>query len=303
MKVLVAGGTGFVGKYVVEALEKSTHSYTLLTRKKVSKPHVVVDFFDEESLKKAFEQEKPDVLINLIGILVEEPSKGITFENIHYLIPKNLYTVAKEYGIKHIIHMSALGVSEEAPSMYHHTKLLAEKFLMSLGIDYTIIRPSLIIGPEQRLFKDLDFFGKYFHIMAHPGILSYYFAPVDVRDVAFVFVKAIDDPNLKNKIIELCGKKPVSFDKLLKDSFKLLGRHAFIIRLPKSLMYISGALAEKILEPPPFSKDQILMMYKNNVCQGQDPWPLIGKGQIPYEESLKWAIENYKSNLKHSLKS
>jgi hypothetical protein len=44
-------------------------------------------------------------------------------------------------------------------------------------------------------------------------------------------------------------------------------------------------------------------MYKNNVCQGQDPWPLIGKGPIPYEESLKWAIENYKSHLKHGLKS
>ena len=124
MKVLVAGGTGFVGKYVVEALEKSPHSYTLLTRKKVSRPHIVVDFFDKDSLQKAFEQEKPDVLINLIGILVEEPSKGITFENIHYLIPKILYKVAKDSGIKHIIHMSALGVSEEAPSMYHHTKLL-----------------------------------------------------------------------------------------------------------------------------------------------------------------------------------
>jgi len=298
MKVFVAGGTGFVGKYVVEALSKTNYSYKLLTRRKVDKPHILVDFFDIKSLKNVFEEEKPEVLINLIGILVEQPSKGITFEHIHYILPKNLYTVAKEYGIKHIIHMSALGVSEEAPSMYHHTKLLAEKFLISLDIPYTIIRPSLIIGPEQRLFRDLDFFGKYFHLMAHPGILPYYFAPVDVRDVAFVFMKAIDEDSLKNKILELCGKKAVSFDKLLKDSFRLLGRRALILRLPKPLMYVSGAVVEKILEPPPFSKDQILMMYKNNICKGQEPWSLIGKEPIHYEESLEWAIETYKSKAK-----
>ncbi len=295
MKVLVAGGTGFVGRHVVEELERANYDYTLLTRRKVDKPHILVDFFDKNSLKGALEKENPNILINLIGILMEEPSKGITFENIHYLIPKNLYSLAKDFGISHIINMSALGVSEEAPSMYHHTKYLAEKFLISLGVDYTIIRPSIIIGPEQRLFKDLDFFGKYFHVMAHPGILPYYFAPVDVRDVAYVFVKSIQNKDLKNKIIELCGKQAVSFDKLLKDSFRLLNRHAVILRLPKSMMYVAGAFVEKILEPPPFSKDQILMMYQNNVCEGEDPWPIIGKEPIPYEESIRWAIENYKS--------
>lgn len=301
MKIIVAGGTGFVGKHVVEELKKANCDFRLLTRRKVDKPHILVDFFDTKSLKTAFEEEKPDILINLIGILVEEPSKGVTFENIHYLLPKNLYTVAKEYGVKHIIHMSALGVSEEAPSMYHHTKLLAEKFLMSLGIDYTIIRPSIIIGPEQRLFKDLEFFGKYFHMMASPGLMPYYFAPVDVRDVAYVFVKSIQDQKLKNEIIELCGKKAISFDRLLKDSFSLLGRKAIILKLPKSMMYLAGSIVEKILEPPPFSKDQILMMYKNNVCTGEDPWPIIGKEPISYGDSLKWAIETFKS--KHRLQS
>lgn len=299
MKIFVSGGTGFVGRYVVEELSKNSYEYVLLTRRKLDKPHIMVDFFDKKSIKEAFSKEKPDILINLIGILTEIPSKGITFENIHYLLAKNLYEVAKEENVKHIIHMSALGVSEEAPSMYHHTKLLAEKFLTSLGISYTIIRPSIIIGPEQRLFKDLDFFGKLFHMMASPGILPYYFAPVDVRDVAYVFVKAISDEKLKNKVIELCGKKAISFDKLLKDSFRLLGRKALIIKMPKRVMYVMGQLAQKIIEPAPFSSDQILMMYKNNVCTGEDPWPIIGKEPIDYEQSLKWAITNYKS--KHSL--
>jgi len=195
--------------------------------------------------------------------------------------------------------MSALGTDDRAPSRYHQTKRWAERHLMDSGIPHTIFRPSLILGPEQRLFPDMDRITKLIPVVALPGWGNYRFQPVDVRDVAQCFAEALEKDHAG--IYELCGTREVSFKELLEDLFSFLNRKVLMIPVPKKLMYYMGKVAERILEPPPFSSDQILMMWKDNVCGlSEDARPdgirrILGRDPIPYEESIRWALEGYLS--------
>ncbi|WP_448587994.1 complex I NDUFA9 subunit family protein [Thermocrinis sp.] len=307
-KVAITGATGFVGRYIVRELLKEGYSVFALVRS-VGKlkglfsgkvEGVEVDFSREESLKRAFEKVKPDYLIHLIGILTEDRKRNITFYRVHYLFSKNLYEVAKGYGIKKVVHMSSLGTHKDAPSEYHKTKYMAEEFLKTSGLRYTIIRPSIILGPEQKLFSDMWKITKFLPVVALPSGGGYLFQPVDVRDVACAFVNALKREDSDGKTYELCGSDRVSFKELLEDIFSKWNRKVLLIPSPKIFMYLAGKVAEHIFSPPPFSSDQILMMWKDNVC-GLDPEvesqgvrKLCQKDPIPYRESLEWSLENFK---------
>ncbi|SNZ14661.1 NAD-dependent epimerase/dehydratase family protein [Hydrogenobacter hydrogenophilus] len=311
MRVLITGSTGFVGRYIVENLLNEGYEIASPVRNVDKLKNLYgervkaykVNFEDIPSIKYAFEDFKPDYLIHLIGILYQEPSKGITFYKVHYLYSKNLYQVAKEYGVKKVLHMSTLGTHPDAPSSYHKTKYMAEQELINTGLDYTIFRPSIILGPQQRLFFDMWKITRYLPVIALPGGGSYLFQPVDVRDLACCFSQALKDEQTTRKIYEVCGDKRVSFKELLEDIFSYWNRKVVLVPVPKALMYIGGLIAEKVLEPPPFSSDQVLMMWRDNVCgldtdvESQAVQKLCGKEPIPYEESLRWSLEGFKKLL------
>ena len=312
MKVLITGATGFVGRYVVkEAYNRGYHVGCLVRDKsKLSRffgksvEGFEVDFDDKRSISKAFERFKPDYLIHLIGILVENKRRRETFTRVHYVYAKNLYDVAKEFQVKKVIHMSSLGTHKNAPSMYHRTKYMAEQELKNSSLTFTIFRPSMILGPEQKLFYDMWTITKYIKVIALPGGGHYQFQPVDVRDVACAFVSAIEKEETNGKIYELCGPDRVSFKELLEDIFKRWGRKVLLLPVPKSLMYVGGLFVEKLIQPPPFSSDQMLMMWRDNVCCLDDDVECDGvvkicnKPPIPYKDALDWAIDGFHRLIK-----
>ncbi|RMH08946.1 MAG: NAD-dependent epimerase/dehydratase family protein [Aquificota bacterium] len=313
MRVLLTGATGFVGRHTVKELLKEGYEVGCIVRSSAKLKEVFpgesikafeVSLEDKRALLKTFEDFAPQYLIHLVGILVEDRKRGQTFMKVHYLYSKNLYEVAKTYGgIQKVVHMSSLGTHPDAPSMYHRTKLMAEEELKRSGLKYTIIRPSIILGPEQRLFFDMWSITKLLPLVALPGGGGYLFQPVDVRDVACAFVKALKDQESNFKTYELCGDKRVSFKELLEDIFSYWKRKVLLVPVPKALMYLGGLMVERLIQPPPFSSDQMLMMWKDNVC-GLDPQvesqgvkKLCGKDPVSYEESLRWSLEGFSKLL------
>ncbi|WP_457600951.1 NAD-dependent epimerase/dehydratase family protein [Hydrogenivirga sp.] len=307
MRVFVTGGTGFVGRYVVRELLNKGYEVVLGVRD-IRKAETLfgkevrsyeVNFLEKDSIRAALKSSQPEAVLHLIGILYEDRRRGLTFDKVHYLYSANLYEVASELGIGKAVHMSALGTHDEAPSRYHQTKRWAEKKLMESGLSYTILRPSLILGPEQKLFYDMDSVTRLIPIVALPGGGSYKFQPVDVRDVAGCFVASLE--RSESGIYELCGSKQVSFRDLLQDIFSHWNRRVLMIPLPVKLMYLMGKVVERVLYPPPFSSDQMLMMWRDNVCgllgdaEPEGVRKLLGREPIPYEESLKWSLEGYRT--------
>lgn len=309
MKVFITGATGFVGRYVVgELLSKGYEVYAgVRTLQKLYSlfgekvKGYRVNFEDKEEVKRVLSEIKPDFVIHLIGILYEDKRRGITFHKVHYLYSKNLVEVAKELGVRKFLLMSALGTHDEAPSLYHQTKRWAEKELVASGLNYTIFRPSMILGPQQKLFYDMYKITSLLPVLALPDGGRYPFQPVDVRDVACAYAKALEDPSTDKKTYELCGTTVVSFRDLLKKVFDYWKRRVVIIPAPKGLMYYSAKVVEKLISPPPFTSDQMLMMWKPNTC-GEIKDEAISDGvremckrdPIPFEESLRWSLENFK---------
>lgn len=288
-KLLITGSTGFVGRYVTKkALEKDYEVHLIVRQPSKVKSlfgetvtaYKLDDFTKKDELKKIINAVSPDYVIHLIGIIQENRAKGITFEKIHYEYSKTLYEILKKTPPKKIIHMSALGVDEMAPSKYHITKLKAEKELLKTGIPSVIFRPSFIVGPEQKLFATLKPLLRKVPFLVFPDIGKYYFQPVDVRDVAECFIEAIKHES--TGIFELCGDRKVMFTELLRDFVNILGKKIFFVPFPKSLLKI-------------FAQQQFLMMWKDNICgfssdaESNTVQIFCKREPVSYQDSIRWA--------------
>jgi NADH dehydrogenase len=304
MKVFVTGATGFVGKYVVNELlaqglevhaaARDISKVDAIFSKRVSP--IGTDFSDRHSIRKALQTVMPDAIIHLIGIISEIRSKGITFERVHQEIPSDLYAIAKEIGIKKVVHMSALGVHPDAPSHYHKTKLIGEQELRASGLTYTIFRPSVIIGPEQKLFLDMQKFTRIMPVVPLPARGEHRMQPVDVRDVAGSFAASLVKTETDNRVYELCGPEAMSFRQLVDAVFSILQRRVLYLSMPKCMMTWAGIVAEMTMDNPPISSDLIRMMWKDNVCGLYGDAltggikAVCGSEPIEFLESLKWSL-------------
>lgn len=290
-KILITGGTGFVGRYVVKLALKEGYEVHLIIRNPSKahrifpsenlKLHELHDFTNKEELSKILSTIKPDYVIHLIGIIQEIKSKGITFVKVHYEYSKTLYEALREIPPKRVIHMSALGVDEKAPSKYHKTKLMAEKELQKTNIPYVIMRPSFILGPEQLLFTKITPLIKKLPFFIFPDIKGYNFQPIDVRDVAESFLKAAK--LRENAIFELCGDEKVSIGEIVRDFVNSFGKKVILMPLPKLILKI-------------FALEQYKMMWRDNLCEDKEGiyqiQRLIGRKPIPYRESIKWCASS-----------
>ncbi|MCX7738538.1 MAG: complex I NDUFA9 subunit family protein [Hydrogenothermaceae bacterium] len=268
MKIVIYGASGFIGSYVVNALKGHELVVPLRNLEKKERPFKQLESikftsFNQKRPGNTILEEKPDVVINLIGILREDIDNGITFENVHFQLSKDLIDVSKEASILKFIQMSALGADLNARSIYLKTKAMAEEYLISSGLNYIIFRPSIVMGREQRLFNDLKKYSK---------IAPFFLAPIDAKvqpvhvlDVAESFKKAVEDDGIKNQIFELCGNRVINFKELFEFGLLYTDVNRIVVGVPKKL-FLPLLPFFYILPEPVMTVDQYYMMDKDNVC-------------------------------------
>ena len=156
--VLVTGATGFVGRHVVRRLLARGLTPVCLVRSKAKllgdypelRPDRLIpvegDLRDPGALSAA--AEPCQAAIHLVGIIIQRRLKGQTFAGIHTEGTRRVVDTVIRAGIKRYIHMSALGTRAGAASAYHRTKWVAEEYVRASGLDWTILRPSLIHGGD-----------------------------------------------------------------------------------------------------------------------------------------------------------
>lgn len=271
MKVFITGGSGFVGREVIQQLLAANHSVRALVRdvgllNNMNGVDIVVgDTTQADSLQEHLSG--CDAVIHLVGIIREFPARGVTFKKLHVTSTENVLHAAETQGVKRYLQMSANGTRENAVTRYHQTKWEAEEQVRQSNLDWTIFRPSLIFGPEDQFINMLAQLVKTLPLVPVIGDGQYQLQPVSVIDIAQGFVSALDKPATIGNTYQCCGLQVFSYDQLLDLIAQMLGQAAGARKIHHPLWLMKPIVA--ILQNIPLfplSSDQLQMLLEGNVC-------------------------------------
>jgi NADH dehydrogenase len=272
MKIFISGGTGFVGGHVCRALRERGHTLRLLVHRRRGTAESGVEFFEGDVTRPASFAEGVngcDAVINLVGIIREFPSRGITFEKLHVQATEAMLEITRKAGISRYLQMSALGVRPAAVSAYHQTKWRAEELVRESGLEWTIFRPSLIFGPHDAFINMLASQLRLAPLMPVIGSGSYRLQPIHADDVARCFALALEMPGTIGQAYELCGGDRLSYDELLDAIAAAMGRAQPVKpHLPLGLMKLAVPFMQKIPQFP-ITMDQLQMLLEESICSGE----------------------------------
>lgn len=259
MKILVVGATGFIGKSIYQSLHSLEHEVIAGVRNP--------DTFDGKAIKIDFLKlvedstliqrlEGVDVVINAVGIIA--PTKDQSFETMHTLAPIKLFESAKKANVTRIIQISALG-AQTGTTPYHTSKHEADTYLKNLGVNYAILYPSVVYGNDGKstaLFQALASLP----IVPIIGDGSQILQPVKIEDLVQTVISIVDSKE-KNIELDVVGKTPISYKKLLLGFRKYLSiKGTKTVSVPT----LGTNMIGKILDEPTVNHDNIIMLNQGN---------------------------------------
>lgn len=277
-KVLVLGGTGFVGRHVCEKLNQQQIHVTVLTRRRENARHLqmlpLVDVIEVAALDSralAAQLAGHDAVVNLVAIL---HGSEAAFEKVHVGLPQALVAACQTAGLRRIVHISALGAAADSPSMYQRSKALGEAVLRSSGLDVSMLRPSVIFGAEDRFLNTFAWLQQLFPVIPLASSQAR-FQPVWVEDVASAVVQCLQDPRTAGHTYEACGPDVVTLRQLVELSGRYAGinhgRGRPVFGLPAPLARLQARLMELAPGEPVMSRDNLDAMKIDNVASGTLP--------------------------------
>lgn len=272
MKIFIAGGTGFVGGHLKRELLERGHEVRMLVHKRSPETASAVEQVEGDVTRlESFVQAVNgcDAVINLVGIIREFPSRGVTFESLHVQATANMLAAALKSGVNRYLQMSALGARPNAVSKYHKTKFRAEELVRTSSLSWTIMRPSLIFGPKDAFVNMLARQMRLAPVMPVIGNGRYRLQPIHADDVARCFARALEMPETSGQCYELCGNNRMSYVELLDAVAAALGKSApFKPQAPLGLMKLVIPVMQHLPQFP-ITMDQLQMLIEENICDGR----------------------------------
>lgn len=271
-RVTVLGGSGFIGRYVVERLADQGAVVTVAVRDpegaKFLKPlgqvgqvaPIAVNVRDTAALARAVEG--ADAVINLVGILYKTGRQ--TFKTLHTDVPAAIGRVCADAGVARLVHVSAIGAQTSAWSEYLRSKGAGEEALREHFPGATILRPSVLFGPEDRFFNLLGALARVLPVLPLYGGGKTRFQPVYVGDVATAIVNALADASAAGKTYELGGPAIYTYAELMEIVLKHTRRKRLLVPVPFFVGEIQATFLG-LMPKPLLTRDQILSLKTDNV--------------------------------------
>lgn len=272
--IVVAGGSGFVGREIVARLVDDCHRVIVPTRRREAARELILlptvdvvecDVTDPASLARLLRG--ADTMINLVGVLNE--SGRDTFVRVHVGFARDAVAACKAGGVARYLHMSALNAAADAPSKYLRGKGEAEAIVAASTLEWTIFRPSVIFGRDDHLTNLFAQLGRWLPVIALGGARAE-FQPIWVEDVAQCFVHAVGDDTTVGQRYDLCGPVRYTLRDLVKWTLDTAGTPRPVIPLPGAL----ARLAASVLEHLPgrlLTRDNLDSMRVPSVCRAAFP--------------------------------
>jgi uncharacterized protein YbjT (DUF2867 family) len=291
--ILVIGGAGFIGGHLVPRLAGLGMRVTVPARRRARARHLIllptVDVIEANVNDDAALDDLlvgRDAVINLVGILHGSRGTpyGPEFAQAHVELPRRIVAGCSRHRISRYLHMSALGADSNGPSMYQRSKGDGEAIVRASKLDWTIFRPSVVFGPEDRFLNLFAQLARFFPVLPI-GRADARFQPVWVGDVADAFVNALDNLATHRQAYELAGPRIYTLRELVEFAARARGSARPVIALPAGLARLQATLMEFAPGPPLLSRDNLDSMKVDNVASTQpyEPAPELGLELTPLE--------------------
>ena len=299
--VTVFGGSGFLGRYVVRRLANKGARVRVICRYPHKALHLKPmgevgqitlergDVANRDDLSTFIEGSRH--VVNLIGILFEKGDQR--FEVIQAQTPARIAAAATAARVERLVQLSAIGADPESPAAYGRTKAAGEAAVREAFPAATILRPSVVFGPEDDFFNR---FGQMAQISPFLPLIDggeTRFQPVYVDDVAKAVVLGLSENFTVGESFELGGPDVYTFRELLQYLLEVLHRRRLLLNLPANIATIQARFME-FLPKPPLTRDQIALLASDNVVSpGAKGFAELGIEPTPLEVIVPSYVQRY----------
>lgn len=271
--ITVFGGSGFVGRHLVKRLAEKGERVRVAVRDVEDAAHLKlmgeVGQIVPVGASIRFDQDVQaavagaDAVINLVGILYESGEQ--TFGAVQAMGPDRVAKACAKAGVGRFIQISAIGADADSPSVYARSKAAGEHFARQAYPGTTIIRPSVIFGPEDGFLNRFGGLAALLPFLPLIGGGENRFQPVFVGDVAEAIVRALDNPKSAGKTYEIGGPRVYSMREIFEIVLRETGRDRMLVPVPVSLAKFEAAFLG-LLPKPLLTVDQVKLLESDNIC-------------------------------------
>lgn len=306
--VTIFGGSGFIGRYVVKRLAQRGWVVRVCVRNPAEaaflKPMGDVGQItplrcpmqDEAAVRAVVEG--ADAVINLVGLLFEKGRQ--TFDAVHVEGAKRVAEAAAAAGVKHFVQVSAIGADPQSPADYARTKAAGEQAVRAAMPQATVIRPSIVFGPEDGFFNLFAGLSRMAPVLPLVGGGKTRFQPVYVGDVADAVVAGLTDAAAVGKTYELGGPRIYSFKELLEIMLAEIGRRRLLAPVPFWVASIQATFVE-LMPKPLLTRDQVRLLKTDNVVSdGALTFADLGIAPTALEAILPTYLDRYRRHGRFS---
>jgi NADH dehydrogenase len=270
--VTVFGGSGFLGRNVVRALAKRGYRIRVAVRRpelaghlqplgRVGQIHPVQANLRYPGSVEAAMRDS-EVAINLVGVLTEGGAQ--TFEAVQANGAETIAKTAAAVGAR-MVHVSAIGADENSPSAYGRTKAAGEKAVLAAVPSATIMRPSVVFGPEDQFTNRFAALARMLPFLPVVGGGETRLQPAYVGDVASAVADAVDGKTKPGAIYELGGPEVLTMREIMEIILKITERRSMLVSLPWGLAKFQAHFLQFAPGALKLTPDQVVMLQSDNV--------------------------------------
>ena len=296
-EVAIFGGSGFIGRAIARRLAQMSEFRVRVVSRNPQRArlrlgdldadYMQADIGDAAALRDALRG--CDAVVNAVqfdGYPIEKPARGLTFERVDYGGTIALIAAAKETGVSHFVDISGAAADEHSRHPAFRAKGMAERAIRESGIPFTIFRPSLVFGPEDRTVNLFARMLRFAPVFAVPGTGKQKVQPIFVDDLAACVALALTagEPAV-NQTFEAGGPDLMTFDEMIRTIMEATGRHRPLIHIPEGLMRAVGAVGESFPQPF-FSRDAVTFVTADNATDIGPLQARLGIRLTPAREAM-----------------
>ena len=271
--ILITGATGYIGRHLLSRLIDRGDRPRCLVRDIDRASHTLSA--DKVELVQG-DTTRPDTLAAAVqgidtivhaGFMTADRKEtpGNSYEGTNVGGTRNLIKAAQDAGVKRMVEISGLGTKPDKPGSYMQGRYLAEKMVMESGLEWTIIRPSVLFGKGAPFIKGLAELIQTSPVLPLIGGGKTMFQPIYVEDVVSVIVAVLDDPGrFAGKIYTIGGPEYYSFTQIFDVLLQAMHKKRFKVYAPRSLVGIGAVAMEALLAKPPLTRAAMALFSFDN---------------------------------------